>query len=76
MVLLWAAALALLVFSVPRLQHNPLNILIRDLGDGDRAARLAMLRVTTRMHRLEERLEAYRLEHGRYPEALAGLVDA
>jgi hypothetical protein len=74
-VLLWAAGLALLAFTVPRLEHNPLNILIRDLGDGDRSARLCMLRVTTRMHRLEERLEAYRLEQGRYPETLSGLVE-
>jgi len=75
MTLLWLAAAALLAFSVPRLHLNPLNILVRNLGDGDRAARLVMLRENARMHRLEERLEAYRLEHGQYPEALSGLVE-
>jgi len=67
------AAAALLVVTVPRLTANPLNIFLRSLTDEGRAARIALMRDTTRMHLLEEKLEAYRLEYGSYPGVLDDL---
>ncbi len=72
---LGAAMAVVLAVTVPRLQLNPLNILIRGLTDNDRAARLDMLRETNRTHLVVEQLEAYRLEKGAYPEGLSLLVE-
>jgi hypothetical protein len=73
---LWLAAAAILTFTVPRLQLNPLNIIFRDLTDGGRIARLRMLRDSTRLQQLVPLLEAYRLETGSYPRQLTDLTES
>ncbi len=74
--LLWLAAAAILAFTVPRLQLNPLNFFFRDLTDSGRVARLIMLRDTTRLHLVVQQLEAYRLETGAYPLQLKDLTES
>ncbi len=66
----------ILAAIVPRLHLNPVNGLVRGLLDSDRAARLGMLCETSRVHRVVEQLEAYRLEHGVYPEHLLKLAQS
>lgn len=73
-VLLWLAVAAILACTIPRLHHNPLNMLVRKLIDRDRVARLSLLRDSSQVHRVEELLEAWRLEYGDYPALLTELV--
>lgn len=72
---LWLFVAAVLVFTVPRLHLNPINILLQDLTDSDRIARLSLLRDSSQLHRVEQILEAWRLEHGDYPAQLSDLVN-